>query len=160
MNVFLKIVARINLAMHAIAGIFLTFIMLLTTLDVVMRPFGMPIPGAVEIIAICCGIVIGFTVPTSFWMKDHISVDFVTSALPRKTRNLVDLATRCAAIVLSILISWNSMKIGFGFWKGGEVSGTLQLPLHPIAFALAACFFVLSVVFVCDIVRIVGGEHE
>lgn len=160
MKTFLHIVYKLNSVMQAIAGVFLTFIILLTTADVLMRPFGMPIPGAVEIIAICGGVVIGFTVPITSWMKGHIAVDFVTNALPRGLRSVVDITTRCIAVVLCLLISWNSMKIGTGLWKGGEVSGTLQLPLYPVSYALAACFFVLSIVMVCDILKIAGGVDE
>ena len=58
MKRFLDAVLRINTAMQAIAGIFLTFIMLLTTLDVIGRLFGKPVSGAVEIIAICGGVVV------------------------------------------------------------------------------------------------------
>ncbi len=160
MKRFLDGVLKINEVMQATAGIFLTFIMLLTTVDVIGRIFGKPVPGAVEIIAICGGVVVGFTVPITSWMRGHIAVDFVLNWLPDKAKNLVNIITRCIGIGLCLLISWNSTKIGAEFRQGAEVSGTLQLPLYPIAYALAACFFVLSIVFLCDILKILGGTYE
>ena len=62
--------------------------------------------------------------------------------------------------VCASFISWNSVKIGKGMWKGAEVSGTLELPLYPVEYALAFCFFVLSIVFLCDILKICGGTYE
>ncbi len=160
MKRFLDGVLKINEAMQAIASVFLTFIVLLTTLDVVLRLFRMPIPGSVEIIAIAGGVVIGFTVPITSWMRGHISVDFVLNSLSGRTRDAFNVVTRCVAIFLVLLISWNSAKIGAGFMKGSEVSGTLQIPLYPVAYALAVCFFVLAVVLVCDILKIIGGTYE
>jgi TRAP-type transport system small permease protein len=160
MKVFLAGVLKINNIMQGVAAVSLTFMMLLTTLDVVLRLFGKPIPGAVEIIAICGGIVIGFTVPISFWMRSHISVDFVLNWLSKPAKNLLTIITRCVGIGLCLLISWNSVKIGTGMRKAAEVSGTLELPLYPLEYALAFCFLVLSVVFLCDILKIYGGTYE
>jgi TRAP-type C4-dicarboxylate transport system permease small subunit len=153
-------VLKINTVMQGIAAVSLTFMILLTTLDVILRLFGKPIPGAVEIIAICGGVVVGFTVPISFWMRGHISVDLVLNWLPKPVKNLLNIITRCVGIGLCLLISWNSMKIGTGMRKGAEVSGTLELPLYPVEYALAFCFLVLSLVLLCDILKIYGGTYE
>lgn len=160
MKRFLNAVLKVNEAMQYIAGVFLTFIMLLTTVDVLGRLLGKPVPGAVEIIAICGGVVVGFTVPITSWMRGHIAVDFVLNWLPGKTKDFINIITRCVAIALCLLIGWNSVKIGTEFRLGAEVSGTLQLPLYPIAYALAACFFVLAVVLVCDVLKILRGTYE
>lgn len=160
MKKFFDGVLKTNEAMQGIAAVSLTFMLLLTTLDVVLRLFGKPIPGAVEIIAICGGIVIGFTVPISFWMRSHISVDFVLNWLTKPARDVLNIVTRCVGIGLCLLISWNSVKIGMGMRKAAEVSGTLELPLYPVEYALAFCFFVLSIVLLGDIFKIYGGTYE
>lgn len=160
MKRFLDGVLKVNEVMQAIAAVSLTFMIILTTSDVVLRLFGKPIPGAVEIIAICGGVVIGFTLPHSFWKKSHIAVDFVINWLPDRGRKLGNIITRCVGIGLSLLISRDSVKIGAGFLKGAEVSGTLEFPLYPVAYALGVCFFVLSLVLFCDILKILGGTYE
>ena len=132
MKRFLDGVLKINIGMQTIAAIFLSFIILMTTVDVVVRIFGKPIPGAVEIIAICAGVVLGFTVPISFWMKSHISVDFVLNWLPTGAKNLLNIITRCVGIGLCLLISWNFMKIATGFWKGQKFPGLLNFPCIPL----------------------------
>ncbi len=160
MKRFLAGVFKINQAMQHVAGVFLTFIMLLTTADVVLRIFGRPVPGAVEIIAICGGAVVGFTVPITSWMRGHIAVDFVLNWLSPIGKNLLNAMTRCIGIGLCLLISLNSVRIGTEFRQGSEVSGTLQLPLYPVAYAIAACFLVLAIVLLSDIVKIFGGTYE
>jgi TRAP-type C4-dicarboxylate transport system permease small subunit len=160
MKRFLDGVLRLNEVMQAIASVALTFIVLLTTMDVILRLFRMPIPGSVEIIAIAGGILLGFTVPITSWMRGHISVDFVLNWLPERAKDAVNVVTRCIAIFLVLLIGWNCAKIGSGFRKGAEVSGTLEIPLYPVAYALAVCFLVLALVLVCDIIKIRGGTYE
>lgn len=63
MKAFLKSVQKVILFMQGISGVVLTFVILLTTTDVVLRIFGHPVPGAVEITAMCGGIIVGFMVP-------------------------------------------------------------------------------------------------
>jgi TRAP-type C4-dicarboxylate transport system permease small subunit len=160
MRVFLNSVLRVSNFMQTIAGVALTFMIFLTVADVVMRLFDKPIPGAVEIISICGGIVIGFTIPITSWMKGHIAVDFVTNALPKKLRSGVEIITRCVGIGLFLMISWNSFKIGRSFLRAQEVSGTLEIPLYPVVFGLVACFLMLAIVLFCDIIKVLGGDHE
>ena len=160
MKGFLDGVLKINKLMQIIGGIALTLIITLTTADVVLRAFGSPIQGAYEIIAICGGIVIGFTAPFTSWMRGHISVDLVTKKLPVRGRNLFNIITRCAGVGLFLMISWNVVKIGTSFRTGGEVSNTLQLPLYPVAYGIAVCFFMVSIVLFCDVLKILGGNYE
>ena len=160
MKKFLAAVFRLNTWMQHAASVVLTFILVLTTADVVLRLFKHPVPGAVEIIAICGGAVLGLTIPLTSWMRGHIAVDFVLNALPLWAKNGINVVTRLVAVGLCFLIGWNSWKIGAGFKEGTEVSGTLQIPLYPVAYGLGACFFVLCLVLICDILKICEGTYE
>jgi TRAP-type C4-dicarboxylate transport system permease small subunit len=160
MSRFLDGVFTINRWMQNVASIALTFMICLTTADVILRGFGRPIAGAYEIVAICGGIIIGFTTPITSWMRGHISVDFLVNKLSDRGKNLVNIITRCVGIGLCLMISWYIMKIGTRFLTGGEVSGSLQLPLYPVAYGIAGCFFILSVVLFGDILKILGGKYE
>jgi len=93
-------------------------------------------------------------------MRGHIAVDFVVNCLPGRGKNLVNIVTRCIGIGLCLLISWHIAKIGTYFLSGAEVSNSLQLPLYPVAYGIAACFFVLSIVLLCDVLKISRGSYE
>jgi len=160
MKKFLDGVLRVNKLMQVIGGISLTLIIILTTVDVILRAFGRPILGAFEIISICGGVVIGFAMPMTSWTRGHISMDLLTNKLPNQIRDLVNIVTRFLGIGLSLMISWNLIKIGTSFFVGGEVSNTLQLPMYPVAYCLAICFFMLSIVLFCDVIKIFGGSYE
>ncbi len=164
MKAFLRAVFRFTLFMNVIAGTALTFIILLTVCDVVLRALGRPILGVYEIVARAGGIVIGFVTPYTSWVRGHIFMDFVIEKLSARAKSAFDITTRCVAIALFLMISWNVFKIGKNLYSVNEVSLTLELPLYPIAYGVGFCFFVLSVVLFCDILKIsagnYGGGHE
>jgi len=160
MKTFLAVVFKVSKAMDFVGGLALNFIIFLTTADVLMRALGRPIPGVYEIVAIGGGIIIGFTMPLTSWWRKHVYANFVIKAFSTTIRNAFDFTTRCVGIGLLIMIGWNLVRLGSEFQSKGQVSITLQIPLYPIAYGLGACFFVLSVVLFCDILKIVGGEYE
>ncbi|MEO0248382.1 MAG: TRAP transporter small permease [candidate division WOR-3 bacterium] len=164
MRTFLTVISRIITYMTVVAGVSLTFIILLTVCDVLLRAFGHPILGVYEIVAMAGGVVIGFVAPYTSWIRGHIFMDFVLQKLSPRMRKTFNVITRCVGIGLFLMISWNVMKIAANFYDVREVSNTLQIPLYPIAGGVAFCFFVLSVVLFCDILKIgegsFGGGHE
>jgi len=164
MKAFLETIARIIQYMSVVAGISLTFIILLTVCDVVLRAFGHPILGVYEIVAMAGGVVIGFVAPYTSWIRGHIFMDFVLQKLSPAGRRAFNIATRCVGVLLFLMISWNVMKIAANFHEVSEVSNTPQISLYPIAGGVGFCFFVLAVVLFCDILKIsegsFGGGHE
>jgi TRAP-type C4-dicarboxylate transport system permease small subunit len=146
--------------MEIVSGIALTVIVLLTTADVILRAFGYPIPGTYEVVAIGGAVIIGFVSPVTSWMRGHIYVDFAINRLPGRGKAVFNVVTRCVCIVLFLIIGWNLVKLGTEFGRAQEVSLTLQIPLYPVAFGLGACFFILSFVLFCDILKIAGDTYE
>lgn len=159
MKGFLTIVEKVIKFMEIIAGVALTFIILLTTADVVLRAFGHPILGTYEIVAIAGGVVIGFVAPITSWRRGHVYVDFATVKLGQG-KKVFDIVTRVVAIALFLVVGSSIMKIAGNLRSAGEVSASIQLPLYPIAYAIGASLFILSVVVFCDIVKIKEGSYE
>jgi TRAP-type C4-dicarboxylate transport system permease small subunit len=91
----------------------------------------------------------------------HIHVDILTAKLPGQ-KVLFELTTRVIAIALFILIGWNLSRLGASFFKTGEGTLTLGIPLYPVAYALGVSAFVECLVLLADMVRVCyeGGQHE
>ena len=160
MKGFLDKINGVSRFLNVIAGVSLTFLMLLTVMDVILRSLKRPIVGTYELVAFSGAVVIGFSVPLTSWVRGHIYVDFFILRFSQKVRNIFNIATRCAVIVLFILIGWNLIKYGMDLQKSGEVSLTLQMPFYPVAYGVGICCFVQCLVLICDIVKIFGGEYE
>ena len=160
MEVFLKTINGISRFLNIIAGISLTFLMLLTITDVILRGFKSPVPGTFEMVAFAGAVVIGFSLPLTSWLRGHIFVDFFILKFSQKGRDIFNIATRCVVIMLFFLIGWNLIKYGMDLQKSGEVSLTLQMPFYPVAYGVGVCCFVQCLVLVCDIVKISGGKYD
>lgn len=146
--------------LNVIAGVGLTFLMCLTICDVILRFFKRPVVGTYELVAFFGAVAIGFSMPLTSWVRQHIFVDFIILKFSKKVRNIFNIGTRCLVIVLFLLVSWNMWKYATDLRRSGEVSLTLQMPFYPIAYGVGICFFVLCMVFVCDIIKISKGEYE
>jgi len=160
MGGFLKTINGISRFLNVIAGISLTFLMLLTITDVILRGFKSPVPGTFEMVAFAGAVVIGFSLPLTSWLRGHIFVDFFILKFSQKGRDIFNIATRCVVIMLFFLIGWNLIKFGIDLQKSGEVSLTLQMPFYPVAYGVGVCCFVQCLVLVCDIMKIFGGKYD
>jgi len=160
MNGFLNKVKGLSRVFNVIAGISLTFLMLLTVMDVILRALKRPIVGTYELVAFSGAVAIGFAVPLTSWLRGHIFVDFFILRFSQKVRNIFNITTRCLVIVLFFLIGWNLIKYGMDLQKSGEVSLTLQMPFYPVAYGVAVCCFVQCLVLICDVIKILGGKYE
>lgn len=153
-------VGRLSRWINVIAGIAITFIMLLTVLDVILRTFRRPIVGTYELVAFSGAVVVGFAIPLTSWMRGHIYVDFFTAKLPKTLRSIFNLITRLMGIALFLLIGWNLIKVGMDLQQSGEVTLTLQLPFYPVAYGVAVSCFVQCLVLLTDMVKIARGQYE
>jgi TRAP-type C4-dicarboxylate transport system permease small subunit len=160
MKGFQNLINGLTRFINVIAGISLTFLMLLTIGDVILRFFKMPIVGTYELVAFSGAIVIGFSLPLTSWMRGHIFVDFFVVRFSKKVQNIFNIATRCMVFILFSLMGWNLLKYALDLKRSGEVSLTLQMPFYPVTFGIGICCFIQCLVMACDIVKILGGEYE
>jgi len=160
MGWFLDKVWKLARLINVIAGSCLVLIMSITVADIILRAFRRPILGTYEIVAFSAAVVIGFSVPLTTWAKGHVYTDFLIVRYSQKTRNVINIFTRCLGIGAFFLIGWNLIKYGMDLRRVGEVSATLTMPFYPVAYGLGIIFFVQCLVHVCDILKIIGGKYE
>lgn len=160
MGGFQNVVLKLSNWMHVVAAIALTFIMLLTVSDVVLRLFGHPIVGTFELVGLGGAVIIGFGIPITSWNRGHIFVDFMINWFPPMIRNGFNVVTRLVSMGLFVLIGWNLIILGNDLLRSGEVTLTRQLPFYPVAYGLAICCFIQCLVLICDLAKISGGQYE
>lgn len=160
MGRYLIFVEKLSKLMNVIAGTALSFIMLLTVADVVLRYFKMPIVGTFEIVGLGGAIAIGFGMPITSVFRNHIFVNDFVEKFPKTGRNIINIATRLATIAIFALISYNLFLFSSSLLRSGEVTLTRQIPFYPIAYGLCFCCFVQCLVMIGDIVKVFGGTYE
>lgn len=156
-----RVVLKVAGIMDVVGGIVLTFMMLVTVIDVVLRYLGKPITGTYELVYLGGAVVIAFAMPRTSWDRSNVSVDFVLDALGSKTRRAVSACTRLLGIAFFVLLGWNLFRLGNTLFDKHEVSLTLHVPIYPVVYALGVCAFVecavLAAMFVSELFEV---SHE
>ncbi len=150
----------ISKVLNIIAGIAVTFMMLLTVTDVLLRAGGRPIIGTYEIVALLLALVIGFGIPQVSLDRGHVAMDFLLVKLPKTGKNVMNTFTRVLGLILFSFIGYNLFNVAARFHASGEVSPTIKLPFYPVAYGVAVCCLLECFVFLFDIVRIWRHEYE
>lgn len=133
-----------------IAAAALVLMMLLTTLDVVLRLFKSSIPGTYEIIGLLGAVVASFALGYTSVEKGHIAVDFLVMRLSPKARALIGAINALLAAALFTIITWQSVLYALDLMKKGQVTLTVQLPIYPFVFGMAAGCGLLALVLLAE----------
>jgi TRAP-type C4-dicarboxylate transport system permease small subunit len=154
MKAFVAVCKRFFIWMNTIAEGALFVMMMLTVMDVILRRFfGSPIVGTYDLVAMMGAVVVGFSVAKTSWDRGHVYVDFLIENRSKAIKNSFFIATRIVGIILFAFLSYHLVKKGIFLYNSHETSMTLRVPMYPITFALAACFFVQCFSFITDILR-------
>lgn len=154
-----RFVAGLSEKMNRIGAVVLVFMMLLTVADVFGRLFKSPIPGTFEIIGFTGAAVIAFALPYTSVMKGHIAVDILVQRLPWIARVIINAVNALVSMVLFAVISWQCVVFAQSMKRSAEVSLTLQMPVYPFVYGIAAGCALLSLVLFVEFVRQLRGAE-
>jgi TRAP-type C4-dicarboxylate transport system permease small subunit len=161
---FLRIersVARLSEKMNWIGAAALVFMMLLTVADVIGRFFNSPIPGTFEVVGFIGVAVVAFALPYTSIEKGHIAVDILVQKMPWLARVIINAVNALVSMVLFSVVSWQAVVFARGMRKSAEVSSTLQLPIYPFVYGIAAGCALLALVLLVEFFRqLKGAEIE
>lgn len=160
MGTFVRGIERISNIMYSIAGVVLSFMMLLTVSDVILRYLGRPIPGTYEIVGLSGGVVIGLAIPYTSLVRGHVFVEFLIDRFEKGRKEVVLIFTKILILLLFAGFAVNLFRTGMDMAKVGEVTQILRLPIHPVLYAVGICCFIEILVMICDIRKVAGGQYE
>ena len=160
MDSLFAILRFVSKILNVIAGGALTFMMVLTVADVLLRAGGHPIIGTYEISALALGLVIGFGIPQVSLDRGHVYMEFLLEKFSKRGKDVMVTFTRLLCLILFAFIGYNLLNVGAVFQASGEVTATIKLPIYPVAYGVAVCCFLQCAVFLLDIVRIWSRAHE
>jgi TRAP-type C4-dicarboxylate transport system permease small subunit len=124
-------------ALAYVAGASLMIMVLVTTVDVILRKFGHSFTGAFDIVRIAAGITMAAALPYTTAIKGHVAIEFFFHKLGRRGRIVVDALMRFGGMALFALLAWGCVDYGNSLRSRGEVSMTLQLPVFWVPYVLA-----------------------
>jgi TRAP-type C4-dicarboxylate transport system permease small subunit len=161
MKSFMNGIFKVDKILYTISGIVLCLMILLTLCDVILRNFGHPITGSLEIMQYGGCIVFSFSIPYATWNKAQIIVDMIIEKLSPGKKKVLNIVTRCIGILLFLFIAGNALKYGLDVRHTGESTSYFRIALFPFAYILTFAFLFQSLTILCDLINAVkGGDNE
>jgi TRAP-type C4-dicarboxylate transport system permease small subunit len=160
MKRFLSGIVSIDKGLYSIAGGVLACMIILTLCDVILRNFGHPITGSMEIIQYGGAIVFGFSIPYGTVLGAQVIVDIITEKLSPGKKQTIEVITRCIGILLFLFIAYNFFLYGMDVRHTGERTASFKIPYYPFSFALCFSFFLQSITIFYDLVKTVKGADN
>ncbi len=146
----MKIIRRFVNTLKIGAGICLLGMVFLTGADVVGGHFGHPILGSEELVSLLGCLLIAFSLPFAHMEKSHIGVEMLYLLMPRRVKLLLDITIKLACTGFFSLAAWQSYLYAAEMKKVGQVSPTIQLPVHYIIYGVFFGCLVLSIVIFAE----------
>lgn len=119
--------------------LFLIPLMIIATLDVVMRGlFNHPIGGGLEMSQFIMVVIIWLTIARTTQKKGHIAMQFMESRLSTKALYFSDGMVKIVMVVMIVLVDWALLDCMVAAYQSGETTDVLKWPIYP---ALGVMFF-------------------
>ncbi|HOJ43516.1 MAG TPA: TRAP transporter small permease [Syntrophorhabdaceae bacterium] len=153
MKLFFSSIEYITRFIYIIAGTILSMLVLLTLCDVILRNFGHPIAGSMEIIQYGGCVIFSFSVPYGTLLGAQVIVDIITERLKPKNKKIIEIITRCIGIILFLFIAYYFYKFGIDMAHSGERTSSFRIPYYPFAFVLSFSFLMQSLTILYDLIK-------
>lgn len=141
-----SLVERLATFFNGIAAAAVVGMMVLTCMDVLLRFFRHPIPGTYEIVGLLGAVFVSFSLARTSVDQGHIAVDFLVQRLPQRWQYAVEAVNAGICALLFTVICRQCVLYALDLKTSGEVSMTLQIPIHPFVLGIALGCAMLSIV--------------
>ena len=143
-----------------IASIAVLAMMLIGGADVVTTIFGLPIPGAVELIQVLMVLVIFMALPEVEVRRQHIAIDLVSARMPLPVRRAFALFGNVLSLCFYGAMAWQAWKLFWGSWSIREyATGLVAFPLYPTKGLFALGLTLASIAAVANILKLPGSQR-
>jgi TRAP-type C4-dicarboxylate transport system permease small subunit len=140
--------------LRIIGGFCLVSMMMVTCVDVVLRAFGHPIFGSVDIVGFLAVMVLAAAMPYTHAQSGHVGVALLVQRLSPRAQATIDFITSFVSLVLFGIVSWQMWLYAMELSTKGEVSMTIEIPVYPFICAVSVCFGILCLAIAFDVVRL------
>jgi TRAP-type C4-dicarboxylate transport system permease small subunit len=155
-----KLSEILNRTLTWLASVLLGAMVLITSANIILRVFGKPVGGTVEIMAYTSALVTAFALGYTQIEKSNIPVDFLFQKFPNWLR-MVFTCVNCSLVgAFFCVVGWQVAKYAGTLKQTGEISETLGIIYYPFTYGVAFGCFVLALVIIVDLLKAVSGREE
>ena len=148
------VLQKICSVLNVISGVILSFLVVLTVLNVAGRFIKHPITGNYEIVEYGFAVVVGFAIAYTAIQDRHIYVELLFDRYPQKVKTVLGIISDVIFTCLFTLITWRLCVDGVEAYIISEKSSTLGIPYYFFQFALAIGFALLTLVILANLIKL------
>jgi len=140
-------VHKVNQFLSALAGWLMFAMLMLLIVDVVSRSFGKPLLLMAELSVFVMMIVIYLGFSRCEEQHEHVRLEFVVNALPKRVRPKVRAATNFLAVAVIALLFYAVTRDAWSsFITGSAIEAMVDIPIWPTKFVMVVgmLFFLLQ----------------
>lgn len=145
-----KFVDKIVDIQQFLSNMFLIFIMLIISLDVLGRNIlNKPLKGTYELTELGAALLVFFALAITHRVGDHITIDFVVERFSEKAQNIIkgiiDIVIAIILVVMSVQIFDNGLRM----MDRSSTTTDLSIPVYPFLFIITftLIIFALTAIF-------------
>ena len=154
---------KINQILSGFTGWLMLAMMILLVIDIITRSYFKPIHWMAVMSVLVMMVVIYLGLARCEEHKEHVNLELVANALPRKPRRLLAVLRDLLALgTVGLLLYSVTLNALFAFRSNESIEGTVELPLWPVKFIMVVglvFFFFQTLVNTIDTVRKLKEEH-
>lgn len=154
-----RLSALLNRGLVWLASALLGVMVFITCANIILRIFGKPIGGTVEIMAYTSALVTASALGFAQREKANIPVDFLFQRFPAWLRRAFSCMNYGIIGLFFCLIGWQIAKYGAILRETGEVSETLGIIYYPFTYGVSFGCFVLAAVLAIDMLKAIAGRE-
>jgi TRAP-type C4-dicarboxylate transport system permease small subunit len=148
-----KLMEKASMLMDIFARAAVAAIMVVTTVNVIMRLLGSSLKGSVEIVQYLTALSIGLGLAFCAFHGGHVAVTFLTDRFAPKVQQFVGVIVELLVAGFLGLTVWQLILYGYGMQQKGEIALTLGFPVYPIVYVVTAGVAVFLLVVINNLGR-------
>jgi len=149
-----RVAVPLSRFMDIIGRAILALMVLLITLDVILRYFfNRPIKGSYELIEFMMVTLVFLGLAYTQTQKGHISITLLTAKLSQAQQAVIQSATYLLCLFTFIAVTWRSIIAAEALRTGGTTSDILLIPSYPFMWVVVFGSALLSFVFLIDVLK-------
>ena len=139
---------------NSIGMVFLIFLMLVITADVILRAaLNMPIYGAIEISQFMMLIVVFLALAYTQHAKAHIAVDLLYTRFPQIARFIVDVFVYILSLGIVSVMTWQALVYTGRLYETNRISDILMVPIAPFEIIVLVGLGLFGLVLLVDLIH-------
>jgi len=135
------------------AGLSLIAMMLVTVGEMVLRMFGRPMAGTIEVIGWLAAVTTAFALGYTQMLQGNVAIDLFIKRFSPRTCAVVNMLVYLASTALFIIITWHVFRHAGVLKQTGSLSETMKVIVYPWVYLVSLGCAGLTLVLFLDFVK-------